>query len=147
MSDPIGSSNTNIPVFVATFADGETMRMSTFCRSKLDWDRGRKLARAAWQTRMWQRQVTPGWQRIQDENPIPLVQYPPPVANDGDAAAREAREKEIQHQLNFREKILDRRRQLLVGLLATINAAPEPEPPEIVACHFEHKGMIHGLAA
>jgi hypothetical protein len=39
------------PVFVATFADGETVRMTTYCDGKLDWERGRSLARHAWQTR------------------------------------------------------------------------------------------------
>jgi hypothetical protein len=145
MRGPIRASN-NIPVFVATFADGQTVRMSTHCPNGLDWERGRKLAQAAWQTRMWQQQVTPRWQRIQDENPIPALQYPPLAANE-DEKAREGREKEIQRQLNFQEKILDRRRQLLVKLLATIDAAPKLEPPEIVACHFEHEGMIHELAA
>ena len=39
------------PVFVATFADGETARMTTHCEGGLDWERGRSLARHAWQTR------------------------------------------------------------------------------------------------
>jgi hypothetical protein len=39
------------PVFVATFADGETVRMTTHCKGKFDWERGRSLAKHAWQTR------------------------------------------------------------------------------------------------
>jgi hypothetical protein len=39
------------PVFVATFADGETVRMTTHCKRELDWERGRSLAKHAWQTR------------------------------------------------------------------------------------------------
>jgi hypothetical protein len=39
------------PVFVATFADGETVRMTTHCEGELDWERGRSLAKHAWQTR------------------------------------------------------------------------------------------------
>lgn len=40
------------PTFVASFADGETVRMSTFTSlQKLDLDRGVRLAQAAWRTR------------------------------------------------------------------------------------------------
>jgi hypothetical protein len=39
------------PTFVATFDDGEIVRMTTHCDGELDWERGRSLARHAWQTR------------------------------------------------------------------------------------------------
>jgi hypothetical protein len=39
------------PVFVATFADGETIRMTTYCETELDWARGHRLVNHAWQTR------------------------------------------------------------------------------------------------
>jgi hypothetical protein len=45
------------PIFVATFADSETVRMTTHCRSKLDWKRGRGLAKHAWQTRDRRHQI------------------------------------------------------------------------------------------
>jgi hypothetical protein len=39
-------------VFVAAFADNETVRMTTArCKGELDWERGRLLAKHAWQTR------------------------------------------------------------------------------------------------
>jgi hypothetical protein len=43
--------------FVATFADGETVRMSTYCKNSLDWGRGRRLAAHAWQTRSRQKSL------------------------------------------------------------------------------------------
>ena len=41
------------PTFVAQFADGTVTRMSTYCASDtaLDWARGERLARAAYETR------------------------------------------------------------------------------------------------
>lgn len=39
------------PTFVATFADGEQTRMTTFCVGALDWGRGERVAQAAWQSR------------------------------------------------------------------------------------------------
>jgi hypothetical protein len=45
------------PVFFATFKDGEAIRMSTHCDGKLDWERGRNLAKHAWQTRDRRRQI------------------------------------------------------------------------------------------
>jgi hypothetical protein len=46
------------PVFVTKFADGETTRMTTHCASeKLDWGRGRNLAKHAWQTRDRRRRI------------------------------------------------------------------------------------------
>jgi hypothetical protein len=104
--------NAPTPVFVAEFADGERVRMSTHCPKGLDWERGRKLAQAAWQTRMWQRQVTPAWERIQAERPQP----------DQDAPKEDW------------EKFWHRK-QALADFQATM---PEPPaPPEIVECHFE----------
>jgi intergrase/recombinase len=55
--------------FVATFADGETVRMRTHCRDALDWERGKKLAVAAWQTRSWQRRVNPEFRRLKVSYP------------------------------------------------------------------------------
>jgi len=41
------------PVFTATFADGETTRMTVFqSREKLDFGRGVRLARATYESRM-----------------------------------------------------------------------------------------------
>ena len=45
--------------FVATFSDGETVRMRTYCPHGLDWERGKRLAGHAWQTRSWQKRVNP----------------------------------------------------------------------------------------
>jgi hypothetical protein len=46
------------PVFCATFKDGEEVRMTTHCTSeKLDWERGRHLAKHAWQTRDRRHQI------------------------------------------------------------------------------------------
>jgi hypothetical protein len=45
------------PIFVATFADVETVRMMTHCKGGLDWERGRSLARHAWQTRDRRRRI------------------------------------------------------------------------------------------
>jgi hypothetical protein len=42
---------TDSPTFVAKFADGETTRMSVHCPSKLDIDRGVRLARHAYRSR------------------------------------------------------------------------------------------------
>jgi hypothetical protein len=44
------------PTFVAKFADGEITRMSTYTSiADLDWGRGQRLSRAAYQSRMEQR--------------------------------------------------------------------------------------------
>jgi hypothetical protein len=105
--------NAPTPVFVAEFADGERVRMSTHCPKGLDWERGRKLAQAAWQTRMWQRQVTPAWERIQAECQKP---------NDPEAPAEQW------------EKFFGRKQ----ALEKFQRSMPEvPEPPEITECHFE----------
>jgi len=45
--------DTSAPIFVATFADGEVTRMTTFQSGKtLDLGRGARLARAAYDSRM-----------------------------------------------------------------------------------------------
>jgi hypothetical protein len=53
------------PTFVARFADGEIMRMTTYTSlTTLDWGRGAALARAAWESR-WRtrkRAARPQWQ-------------------------------------------------------------------------------------
>jgi hypothetical protein len=53
------------PTFAATFSDGTQTRMTTFTSlDKLDWDRGIRLAQAAWQSR-WRtrkRASRPQWQ-------------------------------------------------------------------------------------
>jgi hypothetical protein len=104
--------NAPTQVFVAEFADGECVRMSTHCPKGLDWERGRKLAQAAWETRWWQKQITPAWERIQAERPKPEPEAP---SQEWD-------------------KFFGRK-QALTDFQA---AMPEsPEPPEIVECHFE----------
>jgi hypothetical protein len=45
------------PTFVATFDDGETVRMTTHCDGEPDWDRGRNLAKHAWVTRDRRRRI------------------------------------------------------------------------------------------
>jgi hypothetical protein len=57
------------PVFVATFADGETVRMTTYCTGELDWERGRSLARHAWQSRDSQRRIQEFLANIEDRTP------------------------------------------------------------------------------
>lgn len=48
------------PSFEAAFADGQTVRMTVFSDvHKLDWERGRRIAVAAWRARMWQLMVAP----------------------------------------------------------------------------------------
>jgi hypothetical protein len=61
------------PTFVATFAGGELVRMSTCCSTEdLDWQRGIHLAQAAWRSR-WRTQ-----HRIY--TPYPVVEpVPPPI--------------------------------------------------------------------
>jgi hypothetical protein len=51
-NDPSKEGKMTSPVFVATFADGHTTRMSTYCeRGKLDLKRGIALAHAAYRSR------------------------------------------------------------------------------------------------
>jgi hypothetical protein len=60
------------PTFVATFADGATVRMSVFTSlTKLDWDRGIRVSQAAWRSR-WRTQ-----QRIY--TPHSVVEPVPPA--------------------------------------------------------------------
>jgi hypothetical protein len=60
------------PSFIATFTDGANVRMTVYCSStKLDWDRGVRLAQAAWRSR-WRRR-----QRIY--TPYPIVEPVPPA--------------------------------------------------------------------
>ena len=60
------------PSFVAEFADGEVTRMSTYTSlTRLDWDRGERLAQAAYRSR-WRRR-----QRIY--TPYPIVEPVPPA--------------------------------------------------------------------
>ena len=60
------------PTFVAEFADGEVTRMSTYTSlTRLDWDRGERLAQAAYRSR-WRRR-----QRIY--TPYPIVEPVPPA--------------------------------------------------------------------
>ena len=60
------------PTFVAEFADGTTVRMTTYTSlTKLDWDRGVRLSQAAWRAR-WRRR-----QRIY--TPFPAVEPVPPA--------------------------------------------------------------------
>jgi hypothetical protein len=40
------------PTFVAEFADGEQVRMTVACTGGYDWGRGRRLAEAAWRSRV-----------------------------------------------------------------------------------------------
>ena len=60
------------PTCVATFADREVTRMSTYTSlTRLDWDRGERLAQAAYRSR-WRRR-----QRIY--TPYPIVEPVPPA--------------------------------------------------------------------
>jgi hypothetical protein len=45
------------PIFVAEFADGEHVRMTTFCEGGYDFGRGRRLAEAAWRSRLSQIEI------------------------------------------------------------------------------------------
>jgi hypothetical protein len=45
------------PTFVATFQDGEVTRMTCHCDGELNWERGRNLAKHAWQTRDRRRRI------------------------------------------------------------------------------------------
>jgi hypothetical protein len=61
-------------VFVATFADGEETRMSVYRDGeKLDWERGRRIANAAWQSRNRQRRYEEFLMTIQDRMPPEIV--------------------------------------------------------------------------
>jgi len=101
--------------FVATFADGEVTRMSAFCRDGLDWERGKRLAAHAWQTRIRQRRVTPEAKQL-------LLSYP-----DNNATY----EKDLKHRA-WRGELLDRFCESLV----------EMSTREIVAYHFEVDGAV-----
>jgi hypothetical protein len=105
------------PVFVAEFADGERVRMTTHCPKELDWERGRRLAQAAWQTRWWQKQIAPAWARIKAECPQPHPEAP--------AAEWE--------KFWHRKEALQKFQRSM---------SEPPEPPEIISCHFEHDGTI-----
>ena len=49
------------PTCVATFADGQTTKMSTYTSPEnLDWDRGVRLSQAAWEARWRRRARFPG---------------------------------------------------------------------------------------
>ena len=63
------------PVFVATFADGETIRMTTHCKKELDWGRGRSLAKHAWQTRDRQRRIKKSPAKTEDREPPAIASY------------------------------------------------------------------------
>jgi len=63
------------PVFVATFADGETARMTTHCEGGLDWERGRSLARHAWQTRDRRHRLEEFLANIEDREPPEITSY------------------------------------------------------------------------
>ena len=60
-------------VFVATFADGEETRTSVYCDGELDWERGKKVAVAAWQTRDRQRRYEEFLANIEDRTPPEIV--------------------------------------------------------------------------
>jgi hypothetical protein len=45
------------PTFVAEFADGERVRMTIACLGGYDWGRGRRLAEAAWRSRLPQIEI------------------------------------------------------------------------------------------
>jgi hypothetical protein len=57
------------PVFVAKFADGEFTRMTTYCETELDWERGRSLAKHAWQTRDRRHRIEKFLADIEDREP------------------------------------------------------------------------------
>ena len=63
------------PVFVATFADSETARMTTHCEGGLDWERGRSLARHAWQTRDRRHRLEEFLANIEDREPPEITSY------------------------------------------------------------------------
>jgi hypothetical protein len=56
-------------VFVAAFADGETVRMSVYGGSELDWQRGRSIAKHAWQTRDRRYRIEKFLADIEDREP------------------------------------------------------------------------------
>ena len=45
------------PTFVATFADGEVVRLTVHCPKGLDVERSKRVAEAAWRSRAWRRLV------------------------------------------------------------------------------------------
>jgi len=63
------------PVFVATFADGETVHMTTHCEGELDWERGRSLAKHAWQTRDRRHRVEEFMANITDREPPEITSH------------------------------------------------------------------------
>lgn len=69
------------PTFVAEFADGEVTRMSTFTAlDKLDWQRGVRLAQAAYESRSRQRELAIAAADA-ESRPLPrsLPPFPPPI--------------------------------------------------------------------
>jgi hypothetical protein len=63
--------------FVAKFADGEVTRMTVWCDGELDWERGRNLARHAWQTRDRRRRID----EMQDSEPPEIAECHFEMAN------------------------------------------------------------------
>jgi len=76
------------PTFVAKFADGTVTRMSVFSSlTELDWGRGERLSRAAYQSR-WRTQY-----RKRNGKPCPVDPVPPAIVSmrfeqDGQVLAR-----------------------------------------------------------
>jgi hypothetical protein len=64
-----------VPVFVAEFADGEVTRMTTHCEGELDWERGRSLAKHAWQTRDRRYRIEKFLAEIEDREPPEITAY------------------------------------------------------------------------
>jgi hypothetical protein len=73
--------------------------MSTYCKDALDWERGKRLAAHAWQTRAWQRRVSPEAKHL-------LRSYP-----DHNATY----EKDLEHRA-WRGELLDRFCESLVEM-------------------------------